>query len=487
MQSPFQTPEFQTRINRRTFLSRAGVGLGSLALGSLLHPELTRAANAIPSSAPPGKWLGAVYPRHLPVRAKRVIHLCMAGGPSHLESFDPKPELDRLSGQPFPESFTKGQQLAQLQNTQLKARGSFVKFNKHGQSGQEISDLFPNIAQVADDICVVRSMVTEQINHDPAQAFMNSGSILKGRPSMGSWLLYGLGAETDSLPGFVVFVSQGKGGGVQPVSARQWSSGFLPSKFQGIQFQSRGNAVHYVGYPEGVCQSQQRLVIDEVQRLNGMLAEEKYDPEIQTRISQYEMAFRMQTSVPELTDFGQEPKHILEMYGVKPPGDGSFASNCLLARRLAERGVRFIQLYHRAWDHHADIQRNMPIAARECEQASAALIKDLKQRGMLDETLVIWGGEFGRTPMGQGTGRDHHILAFSLFLAGGGIKSGMTYGATDELGYRSVQNVVSMHDLHATMLHVCGIDFQKFSMKFQGLDARLTGVDPCRVVKDLLV
>ena len=482
--NPFNTPEFQTRINRRAFLSRAGVGLGSIALASLLRPDLAKAASEI--AAPAGKWRGAVYPTHIPIRAKRVIHLCMAGGPSHLESFDPKPELDRINGQPFPDSFTKGQQLAQLQGSVLKARGSFVKFKKYGKSGQVISDLFPHIAGIADDICIVRSMVTEQINHDPAQAFMNSGSILKGRPSMGSWLMYGLGADTDSLPGFVVFVSQGKGGGVQPVSARQWSAGFLPSKFQGIQFQSRGSAVHYVGFPAGVCQSQQRLVIDEIQRLNGMKAEETYDPEIQTRISQYEMAFRMQTSVPELTDFSQESQNTLDLYGVKQPGDGSFASNCLLARRLAERGVRFIQLYHRAWDHHGDIATNMPIAARECEQASAALIKDLKQRGMLDETLVIWGGEFGRTPMGQGTGRDHHILAFSLWMAGGGIKPGITFGGTDELGYRSVENIVSMHDLHATLLHLCGIDYQKFSVKFQGLDARLTGVDPCHVVKEIL-
>jgi hypothetical protein len=433
-----------------------------------------------------GKWHGVINPPHLPIKAKRVIHLCMAGGPSHLETFDRKPELDRLNGKPFPESFTKGQQLAQLQGSQLIARGSFVKFKKYGQSGQEISDLLPHIATCADDLCIVRSMVTEQINHDPAQAFMNTGSMRKLYPSMGAWLLYGLGAETNSLPGFVVFVSQGKGGGVQPVSARQWSAGFLPSRFQGIQFQSRGDAVHYVGNPDGVCQSTQRLVVEEVNRLNGMLAEERADPEIATRISQYEMAFRMQESVPELTDFSKESKQTLESYGIKQPGDGSFASNCLLARRLAERGVRFIQLYHRAWDHHTGIETNMPIAARETDQASAALIKDLKQRGMLDDTLVIWGGEFGRTPMGQGTGRDHHILAFSLFMAGGGIKPGMTYGGTDELGYRSVQDVVSMHDLHATMLHLCGIDYERFSFKFQGLDARLTGVDPCKVVKAIL-
>jgi hypothetical protein len=473
MRTPIDVSAFNARINRRAFLARAGVGLGGLALGSLLTPAQAMA-------------MGALGTPHIPARAKRVIHLCMAGGPSHLESFDPKPELDRLNGQPFPESFTKGQQLAQLQNTVLKARGSFVKFKKWGKSGQEISELFPHIGSIADDIAIVRSMNTEQINHDPAQAFMNSGSILKGRPSMGSWLLYGLGAEASSLPGFIVFVSQTKGGGIQPVSARQWGAGFLPSRFQGIQFQSRGDAVHYVGNPEGVCQSQQRLVVDEIQRLNGMLADERYDPEIQTRISQYEMAFRMQMSVPELTDLSNEPQSILDMYGVQHPGDGSFASNCLLARRLAERGVRFIQLYHRGWDHHGEIEKNMPIAAKECDQPSAALIADLKQRGMLDDTLVIWGGEFGRTPMGQGSGRDHHILGFSLFLAGAGIKGGITHGSTDELGYRSVDKIVTMHDLHATLLHQCGIDHERFTVKFQGLDAKLTGVEPARVVTEIL-
>lgn len=475
--------EHRASLNRRTFLARSGLGLGSLAFGSLLFRDGRPIYGAEASKVASG---GVINPPHYPIRAKRVIHLCMAGGPSQVECFDPKPELKKLDGQPFPESLTKGQQLAQLQGATLKARGSFVDFKKHGRSGQEISDLFPHIAGISDDICIIRSMVTEQINHDPAQAFMNSGSIQKGRPSMGSWLLYGLGADTDSLPGFVVLVSQGKGGGAQPVSARQWSSGFLPSRFQGIQFQSKGDAVHYVGYPDGVCQSTQRLLVDEINRLNGQLAQDRLDPEIHTRISQYEMAFRMQTSVPELTDFKQEPQHILDLYGVKQPGDGSFASNCLLARRLAERGVRFIQLYHRAWDHHGDIEKNMPKAALETDQASAALVNDLKQRGLLDDTLIIWGGEFGRTPMGQGTGRDHHILAFSLWMAGGGIKPGMCYGATDEFAYRAVENVVSMHDLHATMLHLCGTDHNRFSVKFQGLDARLTGVEPSKVIKAIL-
>jgi hypothetical protein len=474
MKAPFDSLQFALNINRRTFLGRAAYGLGGIALASLLEPALTGSAKA---AEQPGQWRGVVSPPHFPVRAKRVIHLCMAGGPSHLESFDYKPELKRINGQPFPDSFTKGQQLAQLQNTPLKARGPTVEFRKHGKSGQEISNLFPFISGIADDICIVRSMHTDQINHDPAHAFMNTGSIIKGRPSMGSWLLYGLGAETDDLPGFIVLTSQGKTG-LQPVSARQWSSGFLPSKFQGILFQSKGQPVHYVGNPEGVCQSTERQVIEEVNRLNGILAEERLDPEIQTRISQYELAFRMQTSVPALTDFCSEPKSILELYGVKEPGDGSFASNCLLARRLAERGVRFIQLYHRAWDHHGEIEKEMPLAAKDVDQASAALVQDLKQRGMLDSTLIIWGGEFGRTPMGQGTGRDHHINAFSLWLAGAGIKGGLTWGRTDELGYRYIEDGQQMHvhDLHATMLYLCGIDHKRLTYRFQGRDFRLTDV-----------
>src|SRR6266481_1926095 len=438
MNTPFDSHSFQLGISRRTFLGRAAYGLGGIALASLLDPKLIGSAQA---AAVRHGWKGIIDPPHFPVRAKRIIHLCMAGGPSHLESFDHKPELKRIDGKPFPESFTKGQQLAQLQNTELKARGSFAEFKKHGASGQEISDLFPHIREIADDICIVRSMHTEQINHDPAHAFMNTGSIIKGRPSMGSWVLYGLGAETDNLPGFVVLTSRGKTG-LQPISARQWSSGFLTSNFQGILFQSKGDAVHYVGNPEGVCQSTQRQVVEEIKRLNGILEQERIDPEIQTRISQYEMAFRMQTSVPELTDFSSEPQHMLDLYGVKHPGDGTFASNCLLARRLAERGVRFIQLYHRAWDHHGDIEKDMPGAAKDVDQASAALVTDLKQRGLLDDTLIIWGDEFGRTPMGQGTGRDHHINAFSIWLAGGGVKSGLTWGSTDELGYRAVEDVV---------------------------------------------
>ena len=481
--SSFDSTAHALSVNRRTFLTQSAYGLGGIALALLQSKLAAATAGGVAPKLPPG-WDGALKQAHFPVKAKRVIFLCMAGGPSQHETFDWKPKLKELDGQPFPESFTKGQQLAQLQNTVLKARGSFTEFHKHGKAGIEVSDLFPHIAGVADELCVVRSMHTEQINHDTAHAFMNTGSIIKGRPSMGSWLLYGLGAETQDLPGFIVLNSQGKFG-LQPISARQWSSGVLPSRFQGIQFQSRGDAVHYVGNPDGVCQSTQRQVIDEVRRMNGLLAEETLDPEIATRIAQYELAFKMQSSVPELTDFKNEPQAMLDLYGIKEPGDGSFASNCLLARRLAERGVRMIQLYHRAWDHHGDLEAGMKSGAKDVDQGTAALIKDLKQRGMLDDTLILWGGEFGRTPMGQGTGRDHHILGFSVFMAGGGVKAGTVYGSTDELGYRALENPVSVHDLHATMLALMGVDHQRLNTKFQGLDVRLTGVAG-EVVKDLM-
>jgi hypothetical protein len=477
--SPSVPPSFPHSLLRRSFLQQSSYGLGSIALAMLQQQ-----ASAAPTLQKPDHWHGALKAPHLPVKAKRVIFLCMAGGPSQFETFDWKPKLKELHDKPFPESFTKGQQLAQLQGQTLKARGPFTPFQKHGQSGIEISDLFPHIAKQADNLCVIRSMQTEQINHDTAHAFMNTGSIIKGRPSMGSWLLYGLGSETQNLPGFIVLTSSGKYG-PQPISARQWSSGVLPSRFQGIQFQTKGDAVHYIGNPEGVCQSTQRQVVDEIQRLNGFLAEDQNDPEIATRIAQYEMAFKMQSSVPELSDFTDESQATLDLYGVKEPGDGSFASNCLLARRLAERGVRMIQLYHRAWDHHTNLEAGMKDGAQAVDRPTAALIEDLKQRGLLEDTLILWGGEFGRTPMGQGTGRDHHILSFSLFMAGAGIKPGTTWGSTDELGYRAVEDIVDVHDLHATMLALLGIDHHQLTSKFQGLDVRLTGVAG-KVVKGIL-
>ena len=464
MKAYFDQEAFDLSVKRRAFLTQSALGLGGVALASLMNQA--QAAD---------RWTGVLQKPHAPIKARRIIHLCMAGGPSHLETLDWKPKLRELDGKPFPDSFTTGQQLAQLQNAVLKARGPICDFKPSGKSGLMISELFPHIRGAADELCVIKSMQTEQINHDTAHAFMNTGSIIKGRPSMGSWLLYGLGSETEELPGFVVLTSAGRTG-QQPVSARQWSSGLLPSKFQGIQFQSKGDAVHYLGSPDGVCQSTQRQIVDEVNRLNGILAEERVDPEISTRIAQYEMAFKMQSSVPDLTDMSKETQATLDMYGVKQPGDGSFASNCLLARRLAERGVRMIQLYHRAWDHHGGIVEGMKMGAEDVDKATAALITDLKQRGLLDDTLILWGGEFGRTPMGQGTGRDHHILAFSVFMAGGGVKGGFSHGETDELGYRSVQDVVSVHDLHATMLHLMGVDHKRLTVKAQGLDMRLTGI-----------
>ncbi|MEZ6094076.1 MAG: DUF1501 domain-containing protein [Pirellulaceae bacterium] len=454
---------------RRAFLSRTGLGLGASALAMLLPSASTAATEQTGEG-------GVLKTLHHPPRAKRIIHLCMAGGPSQFESFDHKPKLTELDKQPFPESFTAGQQLAQLQNAELKVRAPFVGFQKHGESGQEVSELFPHIAKIADDLCIVRSLHTEQINHDPAHAFMNSGSIIKGRPSMGSWLLYGLGTECEDLPGFVVLSSTSNCGGAQPISARQWSAGFLPSRFQGVKFHSKGAAVHYIGNPDGVCQSAQRELINSINDLNAINAANRLDSECETRMAQYEMAFRMQTSVPELTDFSQETQETFDLYGIENPGDGSFASNCLMARRLAERGVRMIQIYHRAWDHHREIVKDMTIAAKDVDQASAALIRDLKQRGMLDDTLVLWGGEFGRTPMGQGTGRDHHILSMSAWMAGGGVNAGTTVGATDELGYRAVEDSMSVHDLHATMLHLFGVDHLRLTYRYQGRDFRLTDV-----------
>jgi hypothetical protein len=462
-------------INRRSFLDNSFAGLGGIAFASLMQKSMG-------DEAPwPGVFDNAL---HFAPKAKRVIHLCMAGGPSQFESFDYKPELQKIHGQPFPESFTKGQQLAQLQGSKLIARGPSTKFAQYGQSGIYVSEIFPHMAKQIDHFAVINSMTTEQINHDPAHAFFNSGSIVKGRPSMGSWVLYGLGAETSNLPGYIVLMSVG--GGAQPVSARQWSSGFLPGKFQGVQFQSNGAAVHYLGNPEGICQSTQRQVVDEVKRMNGLLAESRRDPEITARISQYEMAFRMQSSVPGLTELGDESKNVLDLYGITEPNKPGYARNCLLARRMVERGVRFVQLYHRAWDHHDNIEKSMPNAARETDQATAGLLLDLQQRGLLDETLIIWGGEFGRTPMGQGSGRDHHINAFTLLMAGGGIKGGVVFGKSDELGYGVAENKVSVHDIHATMLRLLGINDSAFTYKYQGLDFKLSGVEPARVLKEIL-
>jgi hypothetical protein len=461
---------------RRTFLGKTTQGLGALALA-----ELT-ASLRLDAAASTGV-LGSLP---LPQKAKRVIWLSMAGGPSHLETFDPKPRLAELDGQPMPESFTKGQQLAQLQGQKLTCFGPQHPFQKFGKAGTEICSLFPQIGSVLDEICLVRSMTTDAINHDPAHMFMNTGSQIAGRPSMGAWVTYGLGTEAKDLPGFVVLTSLGKGGQNQPIAARQWSSGFLPSRYQGVQLRSKGDPVLYLGNPAGVKMEQQGADIEAINALNRHHASHVDDPEIATRIAQYEMAFQMQASVPSLMDVSGEDAKTLELYGCQP-GDGSFASNCLLARRLAERGVRFIQLYHKDWDHHGGIKDGVAFKAQEIDRACMALITDLKQRGMLESTLIVWAGEFGRTPMSQGgSGRDHHNKAMSVWLAGGGIQGGIVHGATDELGYAAVEKVATVHDLHATMLHQLGIQHDAFSVKFQGLDAKLSGVEGAKVMKEIL-
>ena len=466
-----------TECRRRTFLHRAGIGVGAAAFGSMMDSD---AARADLNAGQQG------FPR-IPPRVKRVIFLCMAGGPSHLETFDYKPELEKMDGKPMPASYTKGQPIAQLQGRELKCQGPLVKFRPSGESGTLISDFMPWHQKMADDICVVKSMVTEQINHDPAHTFMNTGTAISGRPSMGSWVTYGLGSECNDLPGFVVMTSVG-GRNPQPIASRQWDAGFLPGRYQGVEFSSTGAPVHYLDNPAGVSTGQQRKLIDTVAALNRHRNESLKSESIDTRVAAYEMAFRMQMSIPELMDMSDEPKHVLDMYGAKP-GDGSYASNCLMARRLAERGVRFIHLYHRGWDHHGGLVNYMNICCGLTDRPTYALIQDLKQRGMLDDTLIIWGGEFGRTPMFQGkggAGRDHHMKGFSMWMAGGGIRGGTSYGNTDELGYNSVENVVHVRDLHATMLHMLGINPHQFSVRHRGLDMRLTGVEESRVIHQIL-
>lgn len=472
---------YQNQLARRTFLRRTGIG--SIALASLLKSEAISLGNESAKQKVGGIG-GVLASPHHPPRVKRVIHLCMAGGPSHLETFDYKPTLAEMDGKEMPESVTAGQPIAQLQGQKLTVMGPQHGFTARGESGLMVSDAFSHLGNVADEMCVIKSMHTEQINHDPAHTFFNTGTAISGRPSMGSWVLYGLGAETENLPGFIVLTSEG-GGQSQPISSRQWHSGFLPSRFQGVQMHSTGSPVHYVKNPAGVATSQQRDIVDAVSKINSLRNQELQDPEITTRLAGYEMAFRMQASVPELTDMSNEPQHIIEQYGCTP-GDGSFASNCLLARRLAERGVRFIQLYHRGWDHHGGVKNGVAQTAKLVDQATTALIQDLKQRDMLKDTLIVWGGEFGRTPMAQGSGRDHHIKGFSIFLAGGGVKGGTSYGATDEFGYNAIEDKVHVRDFHATMLHMLGIDHQRLTYKFQGLDFRLTGVEEAHVVKALL-
>ncbi len=465
-------------LQRRAFLGDACRGVGTAALASLLAGRNARGAE-------PQVPRGVIAKPHVAPKAKRVIFMVMAGGASHLELFDHKPELAKRNGQLMPESVTKGQPIAQLQGAKLTCFGPQWGFKKHGKSGQEMNELFKFLPDVADDLCIVRSCKTEAINHDPAHTFMNTGSSVSGRPSMGSWLTYGIGSESADLPGFVVLTSNGRGGQNQPIASRQWSAGFLPGKFQGVQLRGKGDPVLYLTNPPGVDAGQQKDVIDAVAKLNQMQNAAVDDPEIATRIGQYELAFKMQASVPDLMDMRDEPAKVMESYGTKG-SDGSFAANCLLARRMAQKGVRFIQLYHRDWDHHGGIKDGIKLKIEEIDQPLAALVRDLKRLGMFEDTLIVLTGEFGRTPMSQGgNGRDHHMKGFSVLLAGGGIKGGVSYGATDEFGYNAEENVFPVHDLHATMLHLLGIDHERLTYKFQGRDYRLTDVHG-RVVKDIL-
>ena len=474
-------------IHRRTFLARSGLSLGGAALSGLLVRD-GLAADPSPAAPVSDHYPGAVFPRHHQPRAKAVIFLCLAGGPSHLETFDPKPKLAELDGQEMPESVTAGQPIAQLQGKKLICLGPRTKFSRYGQCGAEVSDFFPKLGALADSCCIVRSMVTEQINHDPAHTFMNCGTALSGRPSMGAWVTYGLGSEADDLPGFVVMTSK-VGRNPQPIAARQWHSGFLPGHFQGVEFATSGPPVHYAANPPGVSSAHQRDLIDSVAALERHRLASLHDPDVATRIKQYELAFRMQTSVPTLADLSGESPETLALYGAEQ-GKASVGTNCLMARRLVERGVRFVHVYASDWDHHSGIDGFMKEICPPTDRAAAALLTDLARRGMLDDTLVVIGGEFGRTPMGQGEGkaigRDHHIKGFSMVLAGGGVRGGITHGATDDFGYFTVADPVNVRDLHATMLHLVGIDHARFTVEYQGLDAKLTGVEPAKVVKAIL-
>ena len=462
-------------VARRWFFQQCGVGLGAVALNQLFTDH-GYAANPEPLDPL------AIRAPHFPAKAKRVIFLFMAGAPSHLELFDYKPELARFDGKLPPADLIKGYRAAFI-NPSSTLLGPKFKFQRHGQSGLELSELLPHLATVADDITVVKSMHTDAFNHAPAQILMNTGSTQFGRPSLGSWSCYGLGSETQDLPGFVVFSSGKKGtsGGNS-----NYGNGFLPTVYQGVPFRGSGEPVLYLSNPKGVDDALQKDSLDALKSLNKMKLDETGDPEISTRISSFEMAYRMQASAPEVMDLSREPKHILEMYGAEP-GKPSFANNCLLARRLIERGVRFVELFHEAWDQHGNLVNDLKVNCKDTDKASAALVKDLKQRGLLEDTIVIWGGEFGRTPMVQGgnDGRDHHPNAFTMWMAGGGFKPGISYGGSDEFGFRAVDNPVHVHDLHATLLHLLGFDHTKLTYRFQGRDFRLTDVFG-KVVKGLI-
>ncbi len=474
--TPFQS--------RRDFLTKSAMGFGALGLSALLNPA---SATVGSGKTEPGTGL---LPHYAPT-AKRVIYLFQSGAPSQMDLFDHKPLLQEMYGQELPESVRQGQRLTGMTagQTSFPLAGTLFDFKKYGQAGHWMSELLPHQAKIVDELCFIHSMHTEAINHDPAATFIQTGSQLPGRPAIGSWIDYGLGSSNENLPAFIVLITKGKGG--QPLYSRLWGNGFLPSQHQGVQFRSGKDPVLYLSDPPGVDRAQRREQLSFLRRLQENQFATLQDPEIESRIAQYEMAFRMQASVPEITDTSGEPDYVYDMYGPDSKKPGTYAANCLLARRLAEKGVRFIQLYHRGWDQHGDLPVNINRQCKETDQASAALIVDLKQRGLLDDTLVIWGGEFGRTNYSQGQlsktnyGRDHHPKCFSIWMAGGGVKKGMSYGRTDDFSYNIVENPVHVHDFQATLMHLLGIDHERFTFKFQGRRYRLTDVHG-NVVKDVL-
>ncbi len=486
--NPFFERDIQ--ITRRQFFSQGAVGLGAAALGSILGSSGLKAAMGGDVS---GGGL-ADLPHHLG-KAKRVIYLMQGGGPSHVDLFDPKPMLAERRGMQLPDSVRMGQRLTTMTSDQLElpVLPAIRPYRRYGRSGMELSELIPYTGEIADDICLVNSMHTEAINHAPACTFFLTGSQIPGRPSMGAWVSYGLGSENDNLPTFVVMTSRDRENSCgQLFFDYYWGSGFIPSKFQGVRFRGEGDPVLYLSNPKGIPRHLRQGLLQDLETLNRKKLEDYGDPEIATRIAQYEMAFRMQTSVPDLNDISTEPDHILEMYGPDVHRPGSYARNCLLARRLAEKGVRFIQLMHAGWDQHGNLPTQLEIQCRDTDQPSAALVKDLKQRGLLDDTLVIWGGEFGRTVFGQGNidnetkhGRDHHGRAFSLWMAGGGVKGGIRYGATDDFAWNITENPVHVHDFQATVMHLLGINHERLTYRYQGRRFRLTDVHG-HVVKDLL-
>ena len=475
--------EAEKILSRRAFLTRSTTGLGTMALATLMNPRLSA------TEAPAAHAGGALRHLHWAPKAKRVIYLFQSGAPSHLDLFDPKPKLEQMTGEELPPSVRMGQRITGMTagQTVLKCVGSAYPFQRYGKSGTELSSLLPHTGSIVDDIALIRSIHTDPINHDPAVTFFGTGNQQPGRTTMGAWLAYGLGSENANLPSFVVLTS---GSGGQALQARYWGNGFLPANYQGVQMRSSGDPVLYVSNPPGLSSTARRQLLDAMQELNRKQLGALSDPDIGTHIDNYELAFRMQTSVPELMDIGTEPKEVLESYGAQP-GKPSFANNCLLARRLTERGVRFVQLCHRDWDHHGGLPDGLKTQTRNTDQASAALVKDLKQRGLLDETLVIWGGEFGRTAYSQGDisktnfGRDHHPRCFSIWMAGGGVKPGLVLGKTDDFGYNIVEDPVNVHDLHATLLHLLGIEHTQFTYRFEGRDYRLTDVSG-ELVKPLI-